>query len=206
MPLPLLGALALGGGGALASFLGSRGSSDDLDAVLRQLGTQATQQTEQGQDLLDLGTSSLQPALRFLTAITRGDAGAIGSVTRPERTRVLDQYDAARQSVAQFTPRGGGQTSAISTSFTDEANTLSNIFATGRREGATALSQVGAGLTRTGAGTTASGTQSLGSLVQAFLNQDAQARQSSGGFGEALGSLAGLLLFAPQGKQTQQAA
>ena len=97
--------------------------------------------------------------------------------------------------IAQFTPRGGGQTSAIARSFTDEAGTLGDIFATGRREGATALGQLDTQLSALGIQAEGLAGQNLSSLVNAFLAQDEAARSSSEGFGEALGSLAGLLLF-----------
>lgn len=188
------GAIGLGGAGLLASLGG--GASGDLDDLLQRIGQHSEQVGAQGDDLLDLGTSGLQPALEFLTSITRGDAGAIGDATRPERTRVLDQYDTARKSVAQFTPRGGGQTSTIARSFTDEANTLSNIFATGRREGATALSTLGTRLAGMGINAKALEGQDLTNLVNAYLTQSAQEQQSSASFGESLGTLAGMLLFA----------
>lgn len=190
-------ALGLGGVGALSTLGG--GASGDLDDILRRLDARTERQSAQGEELLSLGTSGLQPALRFLTAITRGDPGAVGQATRPERSRVIDQYDTARRAVAQFAPRGGGQTSTISQSFTDEAGVLGDIFATGRREGATALSQLSTRLAGLGLSAEGLANQNLSMLVQAYLRQDEQARASAGGFGEALGGLAGLLLFGPAG-------
>ncbi len=187
-------ALGLGGLGALTSLGG--GSNPELDAALARIGTQSERLSAEGRELAGLGATGLQPALRFLTAITRGDPGAVGQATRPERSRVIDQYDTARQAIAQFAPRGGGQTSAIARSFTEEAGALGDIFATGRREGATALSQLGVQLKGLGIQAEGLAGQNLSSLVSAYLAQDAEARQSSEGFGEALGSLAGLLLFA----------
>ena len=191
-------ALGLGGAGALSTFFGGN-SSSDLDDVLRRVDTRSAGLDAQGEELVGLGTSGLQPALRFLTAITRGDPGAVGQATRPERARVIDQYDTARRAVAQFTPRGGGQTSAIAQSFTDEAGTLADIFATGRREGATALGQLSTRLAALGIQAEGLAGQNLSTLVQAYLSQDASARASSGAFGQSIGSLVGLMLFGPAG-------
>ncbi len=199
--MPLTGrdyaVLGLGGAGALSTLGG--GSSDDLDATLQKIGTRSDRLSAQGQDLSELGTTGLQPALRFLTAITRGDPGAVGQATQPERRRVIDKYDTARRAVAQFAPRGGGQTSVIAQSFADEAGTLADITATGRREGATALAQLSARLAGLGISAEGIAGQNLGTLVQAYLARDQQAGQRSASFGKALGSLAGLLLFGPAG-------
>ncbi len=190
-------ALGLGGAGALSTLGG--GASGDLDDILRRLDERSERQSAQGENLLSLGTSGLRPALRFLTAITRGDPGAVGQATQPERRRVIDQYDTARRAVAQFAPRGGGQTSTIAQSFTDEAGVLGDIFAKGRREGATALGQLSTRLASLGISAESVAGQNLSTLVRAYLTQDEQARRSAGGFGEALGGLAGLLLFGPAG-------
>lgn len=187
-------ALGLGGAGALTSLGGN--TSPELDALLEQLRTLSASQSAQGQELGSLGATGLQPALRFLTAITRGDPGAVGQATQPERARVIDQYDTARQAIAQFTPRGGGQTSTIARSFTDEAGALGDIFATGRREGATALSELSTQLASLGIQAEGLAGQNLSSLVNAFLAQDEAARASSEGFGMSIGSLIGMMLFA----------
>ena len=189
--------LGIGGGGALASLGG--GSSGDLDDILHTINARSGKQFAQGEDLLGQGQAGLQPALRFLTAITRGDPGAVGQATQPERRRVIDQYDTARRAISQFAPRGGGAVSAISRSFADEAGTLSDIFATGRREGATELGELSTRLAGLGIQAEGLAGQNLSTLVQAYLAQDAQARASSGAFGQSLGALAGLLLFGPAG-------
>ncbi len=190
-------ALGLGGIGALSTLGG--GGSGDLDDAIRRLGTSADTSSARGDELFDRGVSGLDPALRFLTAITRGDPGAVGQATQPERARVIDQYDTARRAITSFAPRGGGQTSTVARSFTDEAGTLSNIFATGRREGATALSQLSTRLASLGISAEGLAGQNLSTLVQAYLAKDAQKRASSGAFGMSIGSLVGLMLFGPPG-------
>jgi len=110
------------------------------------------------------GAEALGPTLRYLSAIQSGDPSQILAATMPERRRVLDQYDTARQAV-QFQPRGGGTSAAMTELNAREASDLAMLAPEARRGALQLGAQLGTSLTGQGLTTQAAATSDLGTLL-----------------------------------------
>lgn len=114
--------------GALQTSLANRG---------KQLQGKADVQQEEGMN-------ALNTSLDYYGDILGNDAGAAMDATKAERGRVIDQYDTARQSIAEFGPRGGGTTSALANSRIQQGNQISDIGANQKAQAAQATADIGA--------------------------------------------------------------
>jgi hypothetical protein len=168
----LLTKSGVAGAGALSALLAPAGRNinPDLNTIEGEAGLQA----KTGQGLVNSGIGSLAPVQKYLQALFSGDPTAILNATKPQRARVVDQYDAARKSLATFSPRGGGQATQSATLETQKATDLSNIDATARQAAGDQLAQIGT--TETGQGLTAQAQaqQSLAEILGPILQSNKQ--------------------------------
>ena len=139
------------------------GPTREAQAAARQLGRTGAETSQAGAD-------TLRPLLHYLAAINSGDPTAIMEATAPERRKVLDQYDTARQA-SQFSPPGGGTASAMVGLATKEASDLSMVGAKARADAAQLAGQIGTQLTQTGAGTEAAAANQLTNLLNPIIRQ-----------------------------------
>ena len=143
--------IGAGIGGLIGLFKGGDDKEDkpkfdsDQTAIdtIGRLNKQADLVNQKGAQFDAMSTEALAPVLNYFKAIASGDPGALMQATMPERGRVIDQYDAARKSASISMPRSGGATSALLNSYVSEANQLSDITAGARKEGMTALGNLG---------------------------------------------------------------
>lgn len=144
-----------------------------------------------------MSTEALAPVLQYFKQIASGDPQALLQATMPERGRVIDQYDAARKSAATALPRSGGATSALLNSYVSEANQLSDITASARKEGMSAAGNLG--ISTAGLSLTADQLASadLDSIIRAVFGQqqlDVQKRGQTMGMWGDIGESAGTIL------------
>lgn len=219
LSLPLIGGVggALGAGGAAslisgltqkktpagtptgtATTPGAGTGATDATAALTQTATDAGARSKQ---LGAAGDQSLQQVVDYYSKLLTGNADAIAQATQPERARVIDQYDTARDAIAKFSPRGGGTTSASAYSRIAEANELADVTGRARQGAAPALAQIGQA--EQGLGLSAAQLQSsdLTTLIQKTLAERGLDLQSRGqnlatvsGLGETLGTILGMIL------------
>lgn len=207
--VPGIGTLVGGGiGSGIGFFKGLFGGGDDEEekkkfdpeqtamSTIEGLQAQSKKNSAKGDELGGLSTQALAPVLDYFKNVASGDPGALMAATMPERGRVIDQYDAARKAAVMAAPRGGGTTSALATSYISEANQLSDITATARREGATTLGNMGINLAGLGLSADQLASADLDSIIRAVFAQkgiDAQKRGQNmamwGDIGEAAGSI-----------------
>jgi len=164
-------AKVLGTGATLASsaFAGGGGSiAGDVSGIKGQAGKQLTE----GQTLASKGQSDIAPVLQYFKQLMSGDSGQILAATQPERSRVIDQYDAARKSAGAFTPRGGGQASTQQESRAREASDLANITAGARKDAAQGLAAIGTHEQDTGLAMQQQAQQQLAQLLGPTLQQN----------------------------------
>lgn len=186
--MSLLPALAIGGGSAAAGYLAGRGKGkggaekgvDDrmggLDEQTQQLLKGNVERMRgQGAQMQQQGAEALSPVLAYFKQLMSGDPAAMLQATQPERGKVIDQYDAARKSIAQFAPRGGGQGAAIAGSYVQQAQQLSDITSTARQGAVTGLAQLGPQLQALGLSADQVASMDLSTLINAVL-----ARESMG--------------------------
>src|SRR4029450_11234953 len=83
------------------------------EELLNFMGSESSNLSSEGQDILGEGQRMLKPVLEHLMRLLGGDPEAINEAIQPEVAGVLSQYDAAKRAISEFTPRGGGQASAV---------------------------------------------------------------------------------------------
>src|SRR5262249_27426854 len=110
---------------------------------LKSLQSSAEGFAKQGADTSAQGADMFRSVIPYVKALASGDQAALNVATMPERRRVIDQYDTARKSLTEFTPRGGGQATAMSNLAGKEAGDLSTLFANARQQGTAQALDIG---------------------------------------------------------------
>ena len=187
--------------------------TDELTSLIASLKDSSAANRSTGKELTGLGAETLAPILDYFKQIMGNDPSAVLAATGPERGRVIDQYDTARKSIATFAPRGGQSGAAISQSYTDEAQALSDLTTTAKRDAAGKASALGTSLTGLGLTAEQIASGDLNTIIQAILQQknldltkSGQNKQLAAGLSEALGTMLGLYLTRGQGGSSVPAA
>lgn len=214
--LPGIGNLAGAGIGALLGGLFGGGKNDDekkkqeqagLDPYTKLLQESAAGKRAEGDRLSGMSEEALRPVLDYFGKIMSGDPQALLDATKSQRGRVIDQYDAARQAIGNFGPRGGGSAAAIGESRFAEANALSDITSDAQNNAASTLAGLGPQLAGLGLSADQLASSDLGAVIQAVLaqkgidiTQRGQNLDALTGIGEAIGSIIGLVMTRGSGK------
>jgi len=198
---------AIGGGYGFLKGLFSGGNDEEKKkkkaeedaagdiAALRESSAGTRKQAGQ---LSAMGAESLAPVQNYFQKLLGEDPSALMEATKGERGRVIDQYDAARRAASQFGPRGGGTNAAISESYFQQANQLSDITSMAKRDAASQLGQLGATMTGLGLSADQLASADLNTVIQAVLGREnlalekrGQTMELLGNIGSAAGSIAG---------------
>lgn len=180
--------------GAGAGLLGSlfAPKSRSIDPEINAIEGGSKDLAASGKATSAQGQSALDPVLKYFKALASGDPSEALAATAPQRGRVIDQYDAARRSAANFTPRGGGQASAQQESRSREASDLANVTSTARTDATKELAALGSNLTQQGTSAQEASINAMVSTLQPLLAKQGQDSQSIGktfaGIGELIGS------------------
>lgn len=181
------------------------GMPDD-EEIMKLLKEHSTKMGAEAGNLEGQGSEALAPVMDYFKKLLSGDPAMMMEATRPERGRVIDQYDTARKAVTSFAPRGGGQTSAVAGSFLQEAQQLGDVTSTARREAVGQAGQLGATLKGLGLSADDLATKDLNSIIssvlankQLDLTKRGQNMAMVGELGQGLGSLLGMYLTRGQG-------
>jgi hypothetical protein len=153
----------------------------------------------QGTQFLAQGSEAVQPVITHLLKLLSGDPQTINEAILPEARGVMAQYDAARQAIGEFTPRGGGQASAISRSRFDEAADIAGLKSTARRSAVGELARLGTEQERIGAGLEQVGLGAFGTLLEESLKKEADKRKFWAQLGLGIGAIAAGIFFPPAG-------
>ena len=144
------------------------------------------------------GSSVSTPAVNYLSDILSNNPAAILDATKQERGRVIDQYDTARRAIANFGPRGGGSTSVLAESRFGQAEALSDITSSARRDAVSAAGTLGMQLTALGLTADQLASADLNAVIRAILAREgvgiqgsAEARAQGEGTGELIGEVLG---------------
>lgn len=200
-----LGAAIGGGVGLLAGlFGGGGGDKPDANAATSEIDLlkgYGEQSRKQGQEFIGQGQEAIIPALEYYNNILSSNPAGVLEATKPERGRVIDQYDTARRNLVNFGPRAGGTASSLAGLEVAKANQLSDLTAEARRTGASESADLGATLAGLGITEENAGAQNLSSAIQALLTKAGydvtkrgQNLEAASGLGEAAGTLIGILL------------
>jgi len=147
----------------------AQGLTEEAQQMLRG---QATRLQGKGTQLQQEGTEALSPVLQYFKQLLSGDPAAMMQATAPERGKVIDQYDAARNAIARFAPRGGGQGTAIAGSYVQQAQQLSDITSKAREGAAAGLAQLGPQLQALGLSADQVASMDLNTLIQSVLSKE----------------------------------
>jgi hypothetical protein len=178
------------GAGLLGSLFAPK-RSPELGENIKAIEGQSSDLRKTGTDLTAKGSAALDPVLKYFQALASGDPSQALAATQPQRGRVIDQYDAARRSASQFTPRGGGQASTEQESRSREAGQLADTTAQARSEGARDLASVASDTTRTGLSAEEASIQAMVSTLQPLLAKQQQEGQDVGKIFAGIGELVG---------------
>lgn len=144
------------------------------------------------------GTAVATPATKYLTDVLSSNPAAVLDATKQERGRVIDQYDTARRAIANFGPRGGGSTSTLAESRFQQAETLSDITSSARRDAVSVAGDLGTRLQALGLSADQLASADLNSVIRAILAREgvgiqgsAEARAQGEGTGALLGEVLG---------------
>lgn len=188
-------ALGLGGASFLPMLFGGGQDDAKIKSAVGDLEKSTKRLTGQAESLSGQGADVLGPALKYLKAASGGDRQALLQATMPERRRVMDQYDAAKKSVAEFAPRGGGQAGAFAALNASQASDLAEVGATARRDAIDRSAGVGLNLKSLGLNAEQGAANNINSLIQTYLTQAQQKGASASSLGEGLASLIAMVLL-----------
>jgi len=171
------------------SFFGSTnyGSSESLTGAI---GKQTTQMQNSGLDLMQMGQQGLHPVFQKLLQLLSGDENAVNEAVLPQTRGVLDQYDTARKAIAQFTPRGGGQASALTKSRFDASSDIAGIKSKAISSAIGELSQLGTQLLSVGTEQQKVSLGSMFNLLESAKQDEHATREMWGKIGIVAGRLA----------------
>lgn len=177
------------GGAAAALPLLFGGGGDDVSKALANLQKTASQANQVGIDATAQGSDLFRSVVPYIKALAGGDQAALNLATMPERRRVIDQYDTARKSIAEFTPRGGGQATAMSNLRGQEAGDLAGLFAGAQKEGVSAATDIGHVLSSLGLSAEGMSAQTQAAIAQILQKQQENKAAGWSGFGKAIGEI-----------------
>jgi len=181
--------LGFGAASFLPMMFGGGGNDTDISRAIGDLQNSSTRLQGTAKETGAQGSTLLNPAIDYLKAIVGGDRQAIMAATMPERRRVIDQYDAAKKSIAEFAPRGGGTAGAVATLNANQAGDLAQVGAQARTQGVNTAGQLGASLKSLGVGAEGLASQNLNTILQTYIQKGQQQGQSAASLGEGLASL-----------------
>jgi hypothetical protein len=144
----------------------------------------------QGGDLMKSGQFDLGAVISRLQKLLSGDPGTVDQAIQPQAQGVTSAYETARRNIAQFTPRGGGQSGAITQSRLSEASDIGSLRASAVNSASSQLAQIGQNLLGTGAQLESASVGQMLSLVQDAIKQQGDNRSFWSGIGTAIGKLA----------------
>ncbi len=184
------GKIAGAGAWLRGSFFAPQGP--DIKGKVGNIEAQAGNLSATGKSLTAEGSAGLEKVLKYFSALASGDPSQALAATQPQRGRVMDQYDAARRSASQFTPRGGGQASSEQESRSREAGQLADTTSAARSEGVKDLATLGSDMTRSGLSAEEQSINAMVATLQPLLEKSKQDSQSIGqtfaGLGELIGT------------------
>jgi hypothetical protein len=181
------------GGGALPLLFG--GEDKKQGRTIQDLLSSANQSQALSKDLTGQGSEMFRDVIPYIKDLAGGDRQAILQATMPERRRVMDQYDTALKSIAEFSPRSGGTAASMNQIRAQEGQDLATIGSQKRDEGVKMGSDMAQALSQLGLNATQLGDSNLRAIADIQQKQAEQKSQGLGGLGQALGTIAGLFLL-----------
>lgn len=166
------------------------------DALIGQLTKSASTSDTRANDFFSQSQDILGPVNDYLKAVLGGDPSALMEATKPERRRVIDQYAAAKKAIAEFTPRGGGQATAMNNLAGNQAADLAGITANAKNQGIQAATGLGTNYAAIGAQQQGMAQNALGQALSGSASQDQARAQNWQSLAMGAGQILGMILAA----------
>jgi hypothetical protein len=144
------------------------------DTVAGRLGGSADRAGKTADALGGAGAKTLEPVLAMLSKLLGGDRQSAMEGAAPEVAKVSDQYDSARKSIMQSTPRGGARSQAVAESRLKEAGAITDTLNTQRSDAMKTAASLGTTLSSLGIQANTAETQALSSLLDSLVKQSGQ--------------------------------
>ena len=178
-------------------------SGSAADPSIKAAQDQAAKATQQGTNVLNQSAATTAPAKSFFASILGNRENALSALA-PQVSTLVDQYDAGRKALQEFSPRGGGRVAQANELPFQEAGKISDILQTARAGAANNLATIGGQERGTGAGLIGEGTSALGRAAGTAIEQqkakNQQWAQIGSGIGSSLTSLVGQIQKNKQSK------
>lgn len=158
-------------GSGIAGMIKQGVSGSPADSAVKAAQQQSSKVSESGGDLLKEGGATGAPGENFFSALLGNREQALSAMA-PEVSTIVDQYDAAKKTAAEFSPRGGGRATLNSELPFKESGKIAGLISGARGNAATQLMNAGMQKRQLGAGLTSAGLQ--GTLGGARLAQGQQ--------------------------------
>lgn len=180
---------------------GAKNGLATYDQITKAIAKHQAGATERSNKLGAEGDDALAQVSQYFKQLAGGDASAVMDATKQQRGRIIDQYDTARNAIANFDGRGGGATSASALSRIAQANQISDVTSEAQSTAADRLAALGLNLESLSLSSDQLASHDLDSLISAVLGSEqieagksAQKSQTAAGLAQGLGTLLGLFL------------
>ncbi len=154
----------------LQSLIGSDSSLQTISDFQRHFGKKNTK----------AGLADFRAADDYWTQLLSGDRTAVAQRLGPDLARVSDQYDAARKTISEFSPRGGGRGAALTNLSTQQAAQTGDAFLRAKPEAAQAMERLAVERSAAGSGALSASANSIGQMLSALLGGQSEALQARG--------------------------
>lgn len=181
--VPLITAGASVGSSLLGSKLSKANPSPMEQQVLDQNAQAQKLGMQTGQNLIGMGTNTLQPVLNYWSSILSGNRGAATSAMAPDIGRIGEGYQQAANTSAALQPRGGPSASFLSQMPFQQQRDVSTLLQQARPQAASTLGNMGAGILGQGANALYAST----SAGQSILQHQADMRRIEAERGKSVG-------------------
>ena len=197
------GAATYGAGKLLGGGGGGEPSTKPKDVAEQSLAKLAGVQAEAGEwglgqakELLPEARADIQKALSYYLPLLSGDRQAMMEAMGPEVNQIVSQYDTGRRAAAEFTPRGGGRTTALAELPFRKAGDITNLLQRTRPEAAGKVTDIGQLLASIGLGTMPRGEGgAAASLLSSLTAERGQTMQMWGDIGVGAGKILAQVLL-----------
>lgn len=163
----------------------------DPGSISTTAGVTASNLSSQGSGLVGGGMATFAPVIQQLMRIIQGNQTEVDTALAPQESSIMAQYDTARRNIANFTPRGGGQTSALAGSRIAEAGKISDLRSSARTSAIGELASIGGTELSAGANLESTGLQGILATLQSAITERGQNLSFFGDLGKGIGSLLG---------------
>jgi hypothetical protein len=87
----------------------------------------AKKQDDRSQQIFDLSLPGLKTATAHYTKLASGDPNAISTEVGPGTQKIAEEFDSAKQSISETTPRGGARDLALQEADISKAGAIGNV-------------------------------------------------------------------------------